>query len=507
MTILQNKGAIVQVLGGLINNPKLLLDSRYNITPKDFPEKFHELIFTAINNIACDNGVVADAQAINNVLVKNERAYKIFMDNRGIEWVAKAMIHHTPENFDYNYNLMKKYTLLRDLRDNMGMDISDIYDENEVDALKRESKMEKFNKMSIDEIISHYNNKWTNFKKGWNLSFQEVDTFLAGDGIDELIENLYTQPDRGYPMINKTISEMVRGMRRKKFYLFSAPTGKGKSRYMVSNACHLSMKETFNIETKQWEENPHTIQKVTYIATELTRDEVQRMAIAYVSAVEEDRIVNGDVTEEERERIRKASKLIKEAPLNCIAIPDFDIEDMETIIAEEATQRGSKYIFFDYIHQTPKLAGYYSKKTGSSLAEHQVLYLFGNALKNLANKYDVFMYTSTQVNREYKNNKDGEMDATMIRGALSLADKADICCIITEPTEKDLKLIEDMLKDKFGEPPNTCYSIYKNRGNKYKNVKVWTRMNLGIMREEVLLVTGYDYKPIQVKEDTTIFRD
>lgn len=504
MAVLQNKGAIVQVLGGLIRNPKLILDSRYTFTTEDFPELFHRFIFGAINNIACDNGVVIDAQAISNVLIKNERAYKVFIDNRGMEWVIKASMHHTPENFDYNYNLMKKYTLLRDLRDNMGIDVSDIYNENEPDSVKREAKIEAFYKMSIDDIISHYNDKWNNFKKGWNVSFQEVDTFLAGDGIDELIASLSNSPDRGYPMINKTISEMVRGMRRKKFYLFSAPTGKGKSRYMVSNACHLTMSEAFNIETNQWETNPHTIQKVTYIATELTRDEVQRMALAYVSAVDEDKIVNDNVTEEERERIIKASKIIKEAQLNCIAIPDFDIEDMETIIAEEAVQRGSKYIFFDYIHQTPKLAGYYSKKTGSSLAEHQVLYLFGNALKNLANKYDVFMYTSTQVNRDYKNNKDGEMDATMIRGALSLADKTDVACIITEPTEKELTLLKDII---FGEKPNTCYSIYKNRGSKYKNVKVWTRMNLGIMREEVVLVTGYDYKPIDVNEDTSTFRD
>lgn len=506
MATLQNKGAIVQVLGGLIVEPKKILDNRYTFTVSDFPEQFHKYIFSAINNIICNGGAVVDMQTIANVLKTNEKAYKVFMDNRGMEWVTKATMHYTPENFDYNYNIMKKFTLLRDLKDNMGIDVSDIYNENEVNVAKRDEKMELFYSMSVDDIINHYNKKWSDFKKGWNLSFQEMDTFLAGEGIDELIENLYKQPDRGYPMINKTISEMVRGMRRKKFFLFSAPTGKGKSRYMVSNACHLCMKETYNIVTNEWEKNPHTVQTVTYIATELTRDEVQRMALAYVSAVDEDRIVNGNVTEEERERIIKASKLIKEAPLNCIAISDFDIEDMEAIIAEEAIQRGSKYIFFDYIHNTPKLAGYYSKKTGGALAEHQVLYLFGNALKNLANKYDIFMYTSTQVNREYKNNKDGEQDATMIRGAMSLADKVDVGCIITEPTEKDLKLLEDIIKQEFGEVPNTCYSIYKNRGSKYKNVKVWTRMNLGTMREEVMFVTGYDYKIIHVQEDATVYK-
>lgn len=507
MKTLQDKGAIIQVLGGLIKNPKTLLDNRYSITMNDFPELFHRSIFVAVNNIVSNSGNIADVQTITNVLKGNDRLYKVYMDNRGMEWVTKAIAYHTPDNFDFNYNTMKKFTLLRDLQDNMGLDISEIYNPNETDLVKSEVQYQKLQSMSTEDIIEHFNKKWTNFKKGWNDSFAEIDTFLAGDGIDDLIAELGQTPDRGYPFINKTISEITRGMRRKKFYLFSAPTGMGKSRFMISNACNLCMPETFNIKTNQWEKNPHTTQNVTYIATELTKKEVQEMVLAYVSAVEEDRIKNGDVTPEEAQRIIKASRMIKTDKFKCICVPDFDIEDIECIIAEEANQRKSKYIFFDYIHQTPKLAGYYSKKTGGALAEHQVLYLFGNALKNLANKYDVFMYTSTQVNRQYKDNKDGEMDATMIRGALSLADKTDVAGIITEPTDKELKLLEDIIKQTFGDEPNTCYSIYKNRGNKYKNIKVWTRMNLGIMREEVLFVTDYNYKVIFIKEDESTFRD
>lgn len=422
MAVLQDKGAMLQVLGGLIREPKKMLDNRYVFTEKDFPENFHRIVFGAINNIVCNGGAVVDIQTITNVLSKSEKAFKVFNDNKGMEWVAKANMYYTPENFDYNYEILKKFTLLRDLRDNMGIDITDIYNDNEVDGNKKDLKMKKFYSMSLDDVVNHYNNKWNDFKKGWNVSFQELDTFLAGDGIDEMIANLYVKPDRGFPMLNKKLSEITRGMRKKKFYLFSAPTGKGKSRMMMSNACNLCASEMFNPETGKWEENKHTLQNVSYIATELTKEEVQRMALAFVSGVEEDKIVNGRVTQEEAERVKKASSIIKTMTLSCIAIPDFDIDDMETIIAEEVNYKKSQYIFFDYIHQTPKLAGYYSRKTGSSLAEHQVLYLFGNALKNLANKYDVFMYTSTQMNRDYKTNKDGDLDATSIRGAMSLAD-------------------------------------------------------------------------------------
>ena len=44
--------------------------------------------------------------------------------------------------------------------------------------------------------------------------------------------------------------------------------------------------------------------------------------------------------------------------------------------------------------------------------------------------------------------------------------------------------------------PNNAYYIYKNRGGKWNRVIVWTKLNLGTMREEDCFVTNYNYELI-----------
>ena len=51
MSELYDKSAVLIVLGSLIKQPTLLLDSRYNIVETDFAERFHKIIFSAIYNL------------------------------------------------------------------------------------------------------------------------------------------------------------------------------------------------------------------------------------------------------------------------------------------------------------------------------------------------------------------------------------------------------------------------------------------------------------------------
>ena len=44
--------------------------------------------------------------------------------------------------------------------------------------------------------------------------------------------------------------------------------------------------------------------------------------------------------------------------------------------------------------------------------------------------------------------------------------------------------------------PNVCYTIYKNRGNKHKDIRIWCRNDLGTMREEVLFTTNSNFELI-----------
>ena len=65
------------------------------------------------------------------------------------------------------------------------------------------------------------------------------------------------------------------------------------------------------------------------------------------------------------------------------------------------------------------------------------------------------------------------------------------------PTAAELKKIRPILNNRFGgKDPNIYYAIYKNRGGKYVNVKVWLYVDYGTMRVSDLFCTDYDNKLI-----------
>lgn len=74
-------------------------------------------------------------------------------------------------------------------------------------------------------------------------------------------------------------------------------------------------------------------------------------------------------------------------------------------------------------------------------------------------------------------------------------------------TKRDLQKLEPILKSpgKFGDIcPNMSYYVFKNRGNKWKFVIVWTKLDLGTMREKDCFVTNYNFELISDIEKTHI---
>ena len=114
-----------------------------------------------------------------------------------------------------------------------------------------------------------------------------------------------------------------------------------------------------------------------------------------------------------------SSSILEKAEIYCEYISDFSIRDIEDIIEKNIIRNGVGFIFFDYIQIVPKLARELNSLFGYNLREDQMTQQFSSALKQLANKYDVFILTSTQLNRSYKT--DTQPDATFLRGGKLIA--------------------------------------------------------------------------------------
>lgn len=507
---LTDKRNIYLLLGVYCNNPKLILDDKYKTCPADYPDRFHTVIFGAIVNIAKKSNVnKITAVEIENELSLFKTSLDIWNVNRGFEYIEGAIAETKDKvyNIDLYRDEVRKYSLLRNAQSELGMDISFIYEEyDELDTTdmrlkEKKAKMEKFNKMSSRELSAMINNKFLDFKSMWNDKFSDNYSFHLGDGIDERLEEHKNQDNSwGYPFQSGYMTTIFRGMRSKKFMVRSSISGGGKSRSSMAEAGNIACDRIYDWSKRQWISTGDK-QPSLFISTELTKEEIQDCLLAHISGIEEDRIAEWrDITEEEERILEESKQVIKESLFSGEHLPDFTIDLISDTIEEYVLNKNITHCFFDYINDSPSLYSYYIEKTGVRLQTHQILFLFSQSLKAIANKYDIYLGSATQLSSNWKDEK----DANALKGSKAIIEKADYGVISLPGTPQDLKKLKPILETGFFKEPNYCYHIFKNRGGKWKNVIVWTRLNMGTMREVDCFVTNTEYELISDIEKTIL---
>ena len=130
--------AITQIIGCVFNDSSILNDTdKYFINEEDFPDEFHRVIYGSIYNIH-STGSLVNLDAIVDYLAVRPKYDAIFKKFKGIEFLTKASNVATKDTFNYYYNRLKKFTLLR-LYDNFGLDVSWLYDpDNILDTKKKQ---------------------------------------------------------------------------------------------------------------------------------------------------------------------------------------------------------------------------------------------------------------------------------------------------------------------------------------------------------------------------------
>ena len=162
---------------------------------------------------------------------------------------------------------------------------------------------------------------------------------------------------------------------------------------------------------------------------------------------------------------------------------------------------GVTMVFFDYVFLSTKMLMEMSRKTrGINLREDNVLVMFIDRMKTLANNLNIHIDTSTQANGDWKNNSDP--DQNIIRGAKGMADKIDVGYCGLPPTQKDLMAVQNIISkwgaETFMPQPNLVYHVYKVRRGKLNHVKLFIYFNYATLRTKDLFVTDKDYKLLDV---------
>jgi len=493
-----------QIIGGILKKHDILQDDKYALDIEYFHNDFHKGIFFAIYNLTAEGIEEITPIEIEAYLSRTSpRYYKIiFEDTDGFEWIDNVVNQASLANFDYNYSRLRKFSVLRDLIDE-GTDISDVLDLTEVDNNIIEKQNETFDSLTWDDITNHCSGKILKIESKYETS-SDGDYKRASYNSENTLERLKNGEAYGLMGMSGFKNKIVYGCRRKKFSLTSGSTGAGKSRLACGEITFLTAIELWDYEKQKFVINPNNPEgklSSIYVGTELDLSmEVDIIMWATVSGIETSKIIEWDLTEEEEARLNYAIDIIKRSKIHLYDRPNYDVGVLERIVKRHQQDEDVYALGIDYILLTGALvmeARDYSK--GMYTREDQLfLYVSKSFKERLANALNIYVSSSTQLNRS-KDDKKAEKNEGMIRGSFALCDKVDVGTIIMPIENYEIELVKEIIKKGWNKiKPTHVEHIFKNRGGKLKMVRIFRHLNLGNMEMQDLFVTNWDYELIDV---------
>lgn len=504
MAALSDKNAMMQIIGCLLKNPMILIDTKYILTKNDFDLPLAKNIFHAISNLfqqyKVENISIVD---IDNYFQKTEAGYDNFKKQNGLQYLNDCLEISNLSGFDFYYDRLKKMSALRALK-NDGFDISKIYNENEFDLVKEQKQQEKLDKMTVQDIFDTYTKSISDLQYDYVCKDDSEEGPIAS-GVDKLFEELQQNPEIGIPLQGDIYNTIVRGARLKKFYLISGASGTGKTRQMVGHACTIAFPERYDTKTNRWIVTGKG-NKILFFATEMDKEETQTMILAHISGINEDKILNNYYeTPEEKQRIYDAIKIMDYYKDNFIfvRIGDPSIGQIKALIKKEVLKYNIKYVFYDYIFSSPGLLMEYKDL---NLREDVVLTMLSTALKDLANELNVFMMSGTQLNGNWQ---DGKLprNQNLLRGSKGIVDKIDVGGISLPVTQDEHNLIDPVARKLNKDLPTQVQDLYKIRRGKYNRVRLWSKVDLGTCRTEDLFLTDQNGNEIPIVKNEYLYYD
>ena len=149
----------------------------------------------------------------------------------------------------------------------------------------------------------------------------------------------------------------------------------------------------------------------------------------------------------------------------------------------------------DYVELTPPMISEYVRLTrGLQAREDSVLLHVSTVLKNLTEKYDIFIKFYTQISDGARRDHTIR-DSGAIKGSKSLQARTDLAMVTMRPTDKELKIVQPFVNE-FGEP-DIIFNVYKNRDGEIPMFRVFGKLDLGTFEFKELFITDWMYRPFK----------
>ena len=501
---LSDTQAYRQVIGCLMYNPLLFLEYQ-DIELSDFDIEIPKICLLAIKKLYEAGARELSPFEIDQEIMRGSAGVvQAYTNNGGLEFLKNSYQYAQLSNFDVYYKRLKKYSLLRKLKA-AHYDISNYYidDKDVKNPLMEKEMIDRLDQASLEEILNSVEKEYTAIRNHF-LNGGKINGDPA-EGLVKLLDELEKSPDIGVSLEGEFFNSACRGARKGCFYLKSSSTSGGKSRTSVFDACHIAYPVRWSHTQQDFvrivnrEGKCVEPQKVLFIVTEMDKEEIQTIMLAYLSGVDEDHILRNDYILGEKTRVKKAVEIIQKYSGYFIieTISEPNLQNVEATIKKYAIVDNVEYVFFDYIHSTASMINQFSK---NNVREDVILMMMANQLKQLAHDYHLFIFSATQVNSWAMGDDELEFkDEKSIRGAKAIADKADVGYVMTKVSEKAWNSVKATIEQAVREKtldasvlinrPSHVLDIYKMRRGRYKMVRIWTYLHLGTGERRDLFMT------------------
>ena len=483
------------VLGCILTQPDLLFQPQYPLSKFDFEVNiFHKTLFICIVQVAKSGAKDISEFEIENFVKNYPAQFEILQDNNFFDFISTVKELSAIENYDVYYNVVRKFGLLRDLQ-RQGYDISKYFNING-DETEERAKLDNY---SIQDVLNDIDLKTLKLRNKFDVKYVR-DEMDAGEDTEGLLELFEETPAFGSMLQSPYLTTLFQGWCRGHLLLRSAPSGVGKTRLAIADLCTVGATQIWDETSQDFVDNLNYQGPSFFIHTEMNnREEVNPMFLAAISGVEYRLITNGLYTKDQRNRILKAGDILLNSHIKISDMPDFTNKSIERKIKEQVEGRGAAYGIFDYVQLQGAIAAEYKETTNMPIREDLVLKAVVTELKGMAEKYNVGLYSMTQVNDNWKQSD--FPDESCLSGGRSQKNKIDAGSIVlpTKERNKEFKRIAPYLSKRGignAKPfPNIIEYIYKSRFGSYgdQKIKIWSYFDKGTFkRQDYFCTDAYD---------------
>lgn len=254
-------------------------------------------------------------------------------------------------------------------------------------------------------------------------------------------------------------------------------------------------------------DNPHkTRNGALYVQFELDNvKELSTKFLAFITNIPVSKMLDNDLNDEERARLKEGSKILKEANIHMVYMPNFTRQSIDDTVKAHILKYNIDFFVMDYIQDVPSLNAEMVKANGGvGLRTDQVLAGLSAYLKEIARRYNIPVYTMTQTNANLGTSETVGVES--ISGSRAVANKLDVGGVFLNLRPKEEKALQEIISQihirgigtRLPQPTH-IYHMYKTRfGSLPQNVKIWVEFDNGTCRMKDCFCTDWQNKLLKV---------